>query len=181
MASAMAHDCSTSGGGANNQDGKSTSNQGGNQGGNQGINIMVGFFSLEAMHAISVTISGVPMLCILITFTRIRAVVDLHTAPQAYARGSFIATALCVYTQALAVVFLRSSSRGCLYWTGKVLDWLATLIMYLGITCIIVSICTLERCADPENKNQVYMCELNKIGFKEESQHVLVHSSRHAL
>jgi hypothetical protein len=96
--------------------------------------MFVGFFSLQSMNAMVNTMNVVPMLCILMIFARLRATSDLHTSPQPYARGFFIVTALCVYIQALLAVFFPKSGKGCCYWVGKILDWTATLILYVQHT-----------------------------------------------
>merc|ERR1711865_423025 len=118
------------------------------------------------MNAMVNTMNVVPMLCILMIFARLRATSDLHTSPQAYARGFFIVTALCVYIQALLAVFFPKSGKGCCYWVGKFLDWTATLILYVGIACIVASICTLERCAEPENRDHKLHCALDTKDMK---------------
>ena len=123
-------------------------------------NMFVGFFSLQSMNAMVNTMNVVPMLCILMIFARLRASVDLHTAPQAYARGFFITSSLAIYIQALTAVVFPRSGKGCCYWVGQILDWVATLVLYLGVVCIIVSVCTLERCAEPEDTriDQQFFC-----------------------
>ena len=61
--------------------------------------MFVGFFSLQRLTDMVNTMTVVPMLCILMIFARVRASSDLHTSPQAYARGFFITSALAIYIQ----------------------------------------------------------------------------------
>merc|ERR1712070_377044 len=103
------------------------------------------------------------MICVLIIFARLQAVTDLHSQPQPYARGAFLAAGIAVYLQAFAVVIFPKSGSGACYWIGKVIDWLATTMLYLCIGIIIVSICTLKSCEYSQgNKQFEYWCAMEK-------------------
>ena len=75
-----------------------------------------------------------------------------------YAQAFFIICTIAIYLQAIAGIFFNKRGAGCIFWVGKSIDWVASLMLYLGTICIIISICTLERCATPENKDQAFMC-----------------------
>lgn len=131
--------------------------------GKQAVSMLTGFFSLQSMNAMAHSMDLVPMICVLIIFARLQAVTDLHTDPQPYARGAFLAAGIAVYVQAFAVVIFPKSGTGVCYWIGKVTDWLSTLMLYTCIIVIIASICTLKSCEyTGENKGFQYWCALEK-------------------
>lgn len=58
-------------------------------------------FSMEKLSTIQNAMGLVPMFCILIVFTRLRAKVDLQTEPQEYAKTWMIVSTACLFLQIL--------------------------------------------------------------------------------
>ena len=126
-------------------------------------NMLVGFFSLQSMTAMRGTMSLVPMLCVLIFAARMYSTMSLATSPQSWAKGFFLTTTICVYIQTISVVFFPKSGTGCAYWFGKVVDWIFSALLYMGIVVIIISICVAKSCEHPENKAQLLKCLANNM------------------
>lgn len=130
------------------------------EGGKKATAILSGFFSLQSMTAMQGTMSLVPMLALLIMFARFRAVNNLFTDPQPWAKGFFTCTWISIYIQTFSVVVFPKSGTGACYWVGKALDWVTTFILYVSVIGIIASICLLRLCENPESKMQAVNCGL---------------------
>ena len=122
--------------------------------------IFTGFFSLQSMQSMLNAMALVPMLAILILFARMRAVMDLQSEPQDWAKVFFLLAAASIYITAISVIFFPKSGSGCCYWFGKVIDWASMLMLYGSILVIMASIATLCTCENEKSKIQWFYCRL---------------------
>ena len=58
-------------------------------------------FSVARLQQVMMNMSLVPMFCVLLTFCRLRARIDLDTEPQTYAKNAMVAATLCLFAQIL--------------------------------------------------------------------------------
>merc|ERR1711988_491480 len=95
----------------------------------------------------------VPMFCILITFCRLRARVDLQTEPQQFAKTAMIISTACLYVQILVCLLPRCPEKegstgfsGAKAWayTSMLINIAGTVGLYGGIAAICYGIFSLK-------------------------------------
>jgi len=103
----------------------------------------------KKLDALTTAMMLVPMFCILITFCRLRARVDLDTEPQPQAKLWMRVSTLALIVEILMAVFPKGNRNGetgakILFYLVKITDLLAIIALYVGVGFICVSIFTLK-------------------------------------
>lgn len=110
-------------------------------------------FSESKMEMIFANMSMVPMFCILITFCRLRARVDLESEPQPLAKTFMVVSTACLFLQILTCLLPnfpeKEGATGCTFgkawaYTLMILNVSGMVGLYAGIGVICYTIFTLK-------------------------------------
>ena len=109
--------------------------------------------SENKLQMVMTNMSLVPMFCILITFCRLRARVDLETEPQSFAKLAMVISTVCLYIQILIVLLPQcpetegsTGMSGAKVWayTSMLINITGTLGLYGGVAVICYGIFSLK-------------------------------------
>jgi hypothetical protein len=126
------------------------------------VHAVADMFSENKLQMIMTNMALVPMFCILITFFRLRARVDLKTEPQKFAKTWMLISTICLVVQVFSVVLpqfpvsedtssgMRMCSKAWTY-TLMIVNITGTALLYGGVGVIVYAIFTLRYEEDKYN------------------------------